>query len=164
MKNKNQGSLIRRQNELQEKKKVSVFVRPQDGAPVLDAALLRLLHGAPSSLAPIAELLRWTEDEDGGQSLLLQVRTSSELHPEASRRPPQAWRLLQTLSSQLDVLSAELSRRSSELSGVLGVQPCLDDVFRVLAVIRASLAFREKQLRDLKQDNVQVSPVAMDTG
>lgn len=143
---------------------VCVCVHPQDAAQVLGGALLCVLHRAPSSLTPIAELLKWTEDEDGGQSLLLQVRTSSELHPEASRLPPQAWRLLQTLSSQLDVLSTELSRRSSKLSGVLGVQPCLDDVFRVLAVIRASLAFREKQLRDLKQESVQVSPVTMDTG
>lgn len=144
---------------------MGVCVRPQGGAQVLGGALLRVLHRAPSSLSPIAELLKWTEDEDGGQSLLLlQVRTSSELHPEASRLPPQARRLLQTLSSQLDVLSTELSRRSSQLGGVLGVQPCLDDAFRVLAVIRASLAFREKQLRDLNQESVQVSPVTMDTG
>lgn len=67
-------------------------------------------------------------------------------------------RLSQTLSSELDALSAELSCQRSKVSGHSGVQQCLDDAFRVLSVIRASVAFREKQLSDLKQEDVRVSP------
>lgn len=53
-------------------------VRPQDSAPVPDGGLLRVLQRAPSSLTPVAGLLRWTEDEGEGQSGLLQVTVTSE--------------------------------------------------------------------------------------
>lgn len=140
---------------------MNVCVRPQDSAQVLDEGLFRALHTAPSSLTPIADLLRWTEDEGGRQSGLLQVKTTSEALGFGSAASPSSlllkWRrLFQTLSSELDALSAELTCQRSKVGGLSGVQQCLDDVFRVLSVIRASLAFREKQLGDLEQKNVQV--------
>lgn len=134
-------------------------VHPQDGG------LIRVLAGAPSPLSAIADLLKWPEDEGGGQGRLLQVKVTCSFQ----NRPGcfSNLGLFQTLSNELDALSAELTRQRSKVGAGLGVQQCLDDVFRVLSVIRASLAFREKQLSDLKQEDVQVrtrhSPVTMDT-
>lgn len=59
------------------------------------------------------------------------------------------------MSSELDALSAELTCQRSKVARLSCVQQCLDDVFRVLSVIRASLTFRQKQLSDLKQENFQ---------
>lgn len=156
---------------------MTVCVHPQDSAQVLDEGLSRLLDRAPSSLSAIADLLKWSEDEGGGQSHLLQVKvTCSAERPRVAVHSRTVLAaagcfstlcLFQTLSSELDALSTELTCQRSKVSARLGVQQCLDDVFRVLSVIRASLAFREKQLSDLKQENVQVrprhSPVTMDT-
>lgn len=124
-----------------------------------DEGLLRVLLRASSSLTSIADLLRWTEDEGG--RLRLQVEPPRDSFRKRLRC---FWlffksvRLSQTLSSELDALSAELSCLRSKVSGRSGIQQCLDDAFRVLSVIRASVAFREKQLSDLKQEDVQVSP------
>lgn len=124
-----------------------------------DDGLLRVLLRASSSLTSVADLLRWTEDEGG--RLLLQVETPRD---SVRKRPRCSWllfksvRLSQTVSSELDALSAELSCHRSKVSGHSGAQQCLDDAFRVLSVIRASVAFREKRLSDLKQEDVQVSP------
>lgn len=60
----------------------------------------------------------------------------------------------QTLSSELDALAAALTRQRSKFSGLSCAPPCLDDAFRVLSVIRASLSFREKRLGELKRENV----------
>lgn len=63
--------------------------------------------------------------------------------------------MFQTLSSELDALGAELTCQRSKFSGLSCVQQCLDDAFRVLSVIRASLTYREKQLSDLRQGDIQ---------
>lgn len=43
----------------------------------MDEGLFRVLLSASWSLTPIADLLRWREDEGGGQRLLLQVKVTS---------------------------------------------------------------------------------------
>lgn len=91
---------------------MTVCVHPQDSAQVLDEGLSRLLDRAPSSLSAIADLLKWSEDEGGGQSHLLQVKvTCSAERPIQSRgsfqnRPGCCWLLFNPLSFSDSVLRA----------------------------------------------------------
>lgn len=156
MTNKTQDSLIRRQNQRwmkQEKKKVNGCVCPQDSAPVPDEGLRRVLTRAPSSLSPIADLLERAEDEGGCRLLQVEIPPGgvSTLIPDPSSLLLKSLRLSQALSSELDALATELTCQRSKASGIWGAQQCLDDAFRVLSVIRASVAFREKRLSDLRQ-------------
>ncbi|TNM95727.1 hypothetical protein fugu_016810 [Takifugu bimaculatus] len=134
-KQKQSGSETQTVKELQA---LTRALRALGPAETADSGLFQVLHRTPSCLSAIRDVLRWTaggtEDEDG------------------RRR-----RLLQTLTSELDALGAALTCQRSKFSGGQSscVPQCLDDAFRVLSVIRASLTFREKRLGDLKQENIQ---------
>lgn len=135
---------------------------PQDPGRLLGEGLFQVLRRTPSCLSAVQDLLRWTsgrtEDEDGRRRRLLQVRTEAGPGSFQNHRPAlgSLLNLFQTLSSELDALGEALTSQRSKVSGLPSVVPqCLDDAFRVLSVIRASLAFREKRLGDLKQESVQ---------
>lgn len=65
---------------------------------------------------------------------------------------------LQTLSSELSALSAELACQGPKVTSALGsegAQQCVSAVTRVLSAVQAALVKREEQLRSRQQDGVE---------
>ncbi|KAK9534167.1 hypothetical protein VZT92_009231 [Zoarces viviparus] len=101
----------------------------------LDEGLFRVLRGTSLSLSSIDSLLH---------------SPAGTTHEGDTER-----RLLQTLSAELATLGSELASQGSEVSRVLGsdcAQQCVDDLCRVLPVVRSALSSREKQLTNLQEE------------
>ncbi|XP_031728981.1 nesprin-2-like isoform X3 [Anarrhichthys ocellatus] len=101
----------------------------------LDEGLFHVLSGTSLSLSSINSLLHSP------------AGTTHEGDTE--------WRLLQTLSAELATLGSELASQGSDVSRVLGsecARQCVDDLCRVLPVVRSALTSREKQLTNLQEE------------
>ncbi|XP_068574256.1 nesprin-2-like isoform X2 [Cebidichthys violaceus] len=107
----------------------------QASRQTLDEGLFHVLHGTSLSLSSINDLLH----------------SPAGTTPEGDAER----RLLQTLSAELVTLGSELASQGSEVSRVLGsecARQCVEDLCRVLPVVRSALASREKRFTDLQEE------------
>ncbi|CAG5866901.1 unnamed protein product [Menidia menidia] len=112
----------------------------EDAHHTLDEGLFNVLHGAFLSLSSINSQLLPTSEGNHEENTQLRL-----LHMES-------------LSAELVTLGSELVSQGSKVSRLLGsdvVQQCVDDLSRVLSVVRATLSKSEKQLRELQEDTAE---------
>ncbi|KAM6917369.1 nesprin-2-like [Lycodopsis pacificus] len=141
-----------RQSSLQQQKELELELTEQRG---LTRAIARqgsrtLLHSQGAELSPRSPPAEADAQEDSAQRKWAGLHSRLLALEESRLLPPS-----ESLSAELATLGSELASQGSEVGRVLGsecARQCVDDLCRVLPVVRSALTSREKQLTNLQEE------------